>query len=87
VKRYVAGLGAAFLAGAAFVIAVAFHAGPEFIVKTGLRYAAASQDWDWQAVPKEAHEVSYSTRDLVAMEQPAVMEKAVAKATAKRGKK
>lgn len=58
----------AYLAGVASVLGVAFHAGPEAVVVAGLKFAAASSDYDWQAVPREKTPVSYATRDLIVEE-------------------
>lgn len=56
---------AAFLCGFLSAIALALHAGPEAIVIAGLKYAAASSDYDWTAVPRERQAVSYDTRNLI----------------------
>jgi hypothetical protein len=60
----------AYLAGVATVLGYAYHQ-PDAAVTLGLKLAAFQSDYDWQAVPREAQPVSYSTRDLLAYEEPA----------------
>lgn len=63
----------AFLAGVLVTLGYLGTRDPETIITTGLRLQAMRQEWDWQAVPREAQPVTYSTRDLLAYEEaPAV---------------
>ena len=65
----------AYLAGVVTVMALAYRSGPETIIQAGLKLQAAQQAYDWHAVPKEATEVSYETRNLLAYEEPKPVKK------------
>lgn len=60
----------AYLAGVVTVMSLAYRSGPEAIIQAGLKLQAAQSSYDWHAVPKEATEVSYETRNLLAYEEP-----------------
>jgi hypothetical protein len=55
---------------------------PETIIQAGFRLQAMRQSYDFVASPREAHAVSYSTRELLAAQVTKVEP-----APAKRGKK
>ena len=68
-------LACAFLAGMLTVLGLAYHAGPDAIVQTGLRLAALQTSYDFVASPREQYPVSYSTKDLLAYEVPSTPKK------------
>jgi hypothetical protein len=54
-----------FLAGSVATLALLVHAGPEFLVQTGLKLAAFQADYDFVSMPRETAQVSYDTRALL----------------------
>ena len=69
-------LALSFVAGVVVTLGYLYYLGPEVLIQSGMKIAAAQTNYDWRAIPRETTPVSYSTRDLIAQSDPAPTAKA-----------